>query len=57
MLAASVRYPQLLRSLLPIAADKTIVVGTAIGYPDGDVPVNNFQRERASLEDFVTWVS
>jgi len=57
MLAASVRYPQLLRSLLPIAADKNIVIGTAIGYPDGDAPVNNFQRERSPLENFVTWVS
>ena len=57
MLAAAVRYPHLLRSLLPILADKTIVIGTAIGYPDGDSPVNNFQRERSPLEDFVTWVS
>ena len=56
MLAAAARYPHLLRSLLPIPADRTIVIGTAIGYPDGDAPVNNFERQRAPLDDLVTWV-
>ena len=25
-------------------------------YPDGDQQVNNFQRERAPLDELVTWV-
>lgn len=57
MLAASVRYPDLLRELLPIPETKTIVIGAAVGYPDWDSPVNHFERERAPLDEFVTWVS
>jgi nitroreductase len=57
MLAASVRYPRLLREMLPIPDDRIIVIGTALGYPDWASPVNNFERERAELDEFVTWVS
>lgn len=57
MLAASVRYPRLLREILPIPEDRVVVIGTAMGYPDWDSPINNFERKRAELEEFVTWVS
>ena len=57
MLAASVRYPGLLRENLPIPEDQVVVIGTAIGYPDWESPVNNFERKRAELDEFVTWVS
>lgn len=54
--AAAVRYPELLRELLPIPDNKLIVIGTALGYPDWESPANNFERERATLDEFVTWV-
>jgi len=57
MLAASVRYPWLLREMLPIPEDRVIVIGAAMGYPDRESPVNNFERKRAELDEFVTWVS
>jgi len=57
ILAASVRYPKLLREILPIPEDHLVVIGTAMGYPDWGSPVNNFERKRAGLEEFVTWVS
>jgi nitroreductase len=57
MLAASVRYPHLLREILPIPEHRVVVIGTAMGYPDWDSPVNNFERKRARLEEFVTWLS
>jgi len=57
MLAASVRYPGLLREVLPIPEDRIVVIGTAVGYPDWASPVNNFDRKRAGLEELVTWVS
>ncbi|MCF8145553.1 MAG: nitroreductase [Deltaproteobacteria bacterium] len=57
MLAASVRYPHLLREILSISEDRVVVIGTAMGYPDWDSPVNNFERKRAGLEEFVTWLS
>ena len=57
MLAASVRYPGLLREMLPIPEDQVIVIGAAMGYPDPEAPVNNFERKRADLDEIVTWVS
>jgi nitroreductase len=57
MLAASVSYPGLLRELLSIPLNKVIVIGTALGYPDWDSPINHFKRERATLDEMVTWVS
>jgi nitroreductase len=56
ILASSVGYPDLLRELLPIRADRRIVVGAAFGRPEGDAPLNRFPRERAGLEEIVTWV-
>lgn len=57
MLAASVRYPGLLREVLPIPEYRIVVIGAAIGYPDWESPVNNFERARAKVDEFVTWVS
>ncbi len=56
MLAAAVRFPQVSRELLQIPDNKTIVIGTAMGYPDRDSPVNQFKRERAELGEFVKWI-
>ena len=55
MLAAVVRHPELLRELLSIPEDKVLVIGAALGYPDMDSPVNQFERERAGLDEVVTW--
>jgi nitroreductase len=57
MLANSSRYPGLLREMLPIPESKNIVIGTALGYPDLDSPVNRFERKRVELEEVVTWVN
>lgn len=57
MLAASVRYPKILKEILAIPQDQVIVIGTAMGYPDWESPVNNFERRRAELDEFITWVS
>ena len=56
VLAASVNYPDLLRSLFPIGADKTIVMGAVLGWPNHNAPVNCFERQRAGLHDTVTWI-
>lgn len=56
MLANSSRFPNLLREMFHIPESKQVVIGTALGYPDTDAPVNRFERERADLEEIVTWV-
>ncbi len=55
LLAAAARYPAEIRKIAAIPDDKKIVVGIALGYPDGSFPLNNFDRERASLDEFVHW--
>ncbi len=56
ILAASASYPGLIREILPLGEAKAIIIGVALGYPDGDAPVNNFSRERANLDEFTMWV-
>lgn len=56
VLAASVNFPDILRSLFPIDADKTIVMGAVLGWPDRKAAVNCFERQRAGLDETVTWI-
>ncbi len=56
ILAASVSYPALIREIIPIPETKAIIIGAAMGYPDGGAPINNFDRERAATDEFTTWV-
>ncbi len=57
ILAESVRYAHILHELIHIPQDKKIAMGVALGYPDWDSPVNQFERTRGKLEEFVTWAS
>ena len=55
-LAASVNYPELIRRIFNVSESRRIVLGTALGWPDQDAPVNSFERKRDPLEMFVRWV-
>jgi nitroreductase len=56
IMAMAVRDPDTLRDLLPGAKDKRFVIGVALGYPDEEAPINQFERSRAPLEKLVSWV-
>jgi nitroreductase len=56
ILAAMVSYPEIARELFSIPENKLLVMGAALGWPDPDAPVNCFERERGSLDEFVRWV-
>jgi len=56
IMAAAVGYPELLRKIPFIPDDRRIVVGIAMGYPDLDHPINQFERARIGMEEFVRWV-
>jgi len=56
ILAASIHFPDLVRKLCLIPENKLLVIGIAMGYPDNSSPVNRFERNRISTEDFVKWV-
>ncbi len=56
IMAAVVRYPELLRKIASIPEDRRIVVGIALGYPDPDYPLNRFERKRAEAREIIHWV-
>jgi nitroreductase len=57
IVATVVRYPDLLRGLLPGAEGKRFVVSVTLGVPVAGSPANTFARSRADLDELVTWVS
>jgi nitroreductase len=56
IMAAAVRYPGLMRELFSIPQNERIVAGVALGYSDGENPVNTFERVRVENEEIVRWV-
>jgi nitroreductase len=56
IMACAVRYPSLLRGILPHTENKLMVMGVALGYPGLSSPINHFERQRAPLEESVIWV-
>lgn len=54
--ATLVRYPSILRELLPGTEGKRFVVAVTLGYPDAQAAENTFARTRADLSELVTWV-
>jgi len=56
IMACAIAFPEVLRSIAKIPEDRTIVMGVVAGYPDEDAAINRFERQRASVDDFVSWV-
>ena len=48
-------YADAIRDELRLVADRLVVCGLAVGYPDAEAPVNHFHPGRAELADFVQW--
>jgi nitroreductase len=48
-------YPDIIRRLLNIPSGKKIVIGVAIGYPDGEDLINKGASDRLTLDEMVTW--
>jgi nitroreductase len=57
IMANSVHYADHLRRHARIPDDRRIIMGAALGYPDLETPLNRFERSRAAVSDFATWVS
>lgn len=53
--AQAVVYPDVLRKELGLPHSKLIVLGIAIGYPNWDDSINQFQSEREPLEKVAKW--
>jgi nitroreductase len=49
-------YEDEIKDLLNIPENKNVVIGVALGYPDWDVPINQFKSQRDDLENFIRWI-
>jgi len=49
-------YGDEIRDLLNIPENKSLVVGAALGYADGERPINRFKSYRENLEKVVRWI-
>ncbi len=56
IMAMAVGYPDALHTLIPATSGMRFVVGVALGVPDLNAPVNQFERPRAGLSEVVTFV-
>lgn len=56
IMAAIVNYPEIVHKLFSIPENKTIVMGAVLGWPDPEAGVNQFERQRGALDEFVRWV-
>jgi nitroreductase len=54
--AAFAPYHKQIRPVLDIPDEEIVTCGMALGYEDTSKPENTFRTERASLEEFVTFV-
>jgi nitroreductase len=55
-LARSILFPDLVRRHARIPADRTLVMGMAIGYPRPDHPLADFQSQRGAPDEFILLV-
>ncbi len=51
-LAASMHFPDIVRSVLDIPETKKVVIGIAMGTPHPDAPASLFRSSRAPVDDF-----
>lgn len=56
IMAFSVTHPEILRKVAPIPDKSKIVVGIALGYREEGYPLNEFERNRVGLNEFVRWI-
>lgn len=50
--ASLAEYPDAVRSVLGVAADRRLICGISLGHPDPAAPVNAFERSRVPVESF-----
>ncbi len=48
-------YEDDIKDLLNIPENKKVIIGVALGYPDGRSPINRFKSPREDLEELVRW--
>jgi nitroreductase len=55
LMSMPISWPEIVREHLGLPETKLIAQAVAIGYPDTEADVNNFERLRDPLDTFVKW--
>lgn len=55
LMTTPVGWPEIMRDLLKIPESKLLALAIAIGYPEAEAKVNNFERTREPLEALTHW--
>jgi nitroreductase len=55
LMSMPISWPEIVREHLRLPETKLIAQAVAIGYPDMEADINNFERTREPLETFVKW--
>jgi nitroreductase len=53
--ASTSDYPDLVRDILGVTDEFSLICGMSLGYPDNEKPVNNYRTAREEVDTFTTW--
>ena len=53
--ASTSDYPDLVRDILDVSDQYSLICGLSLGYPDDDMPVNQYRTRREDVDSFTTW--
>ncbi|MEE9396578.1 MAG: nitroreductase [Methylococcales bacterium] len=53
--ASTADYPDLVREILNIPDQYSLICGLSLGYPDEEKPVNQYRTNREEVDSFTTW--
>lgn len=53
--AAIAEYPDIVREILKVPADRALICGMSLGYADTDAPVNHYRTAREPVSAFTSW--
>ncbi|MDX1779194.1 MAG: nitroreductase [Thermodesulfobacteriota bacterium] len=56
IIALILTFEQLIRERLEIADSQALVVGVALGHPDGTLPVNTLRAPKEELTEMTRWI-
>ena len=55
LMSMPISWPEIVREHLDLPETKLIAQTVAIGYPNSEADINNFERKREPLDTFVMW--
>lgn len=53
--ASLMEYPDIVRAILQVPADRALVCGLSLGYADAQAPVNHYRTAREPVSAFTSW--